>query len=90
MPLGLLAEVGVNVVLEWQGGGAGYLLVQKWDVLLLSLAIATVQKFMVTELHWLNLVPFSHLELPVTCRSMLYILLHFSGIYSYDVSLANY
>ena len=35
--------------------GPGYLLVQEWGVLLLSLALAAVQKFMVTELQWLTL-----------------------------------
>ena len=37
------------------GGGPGYHLVQEWTVLLLSLAFATVRKFMVTELQWLTL-----------------------------------
>ena len=36
-------------------GGASYLLAQEWAVLLLSLALATVRKFMVTELLWLTL-----------------------------------
>ena len=38
-------------------GGLGYLLVQEWTVLLLSLALAAVRKFMVTELQWLTLAP---------------------------------
>ena len=46
--LGLLAEAS--------GRGPGYLLVQEWAVLLLSLALAAVRKFMVTELQWLTLV----------------------------------
>ena len=33
----------------------GYLLAQEWAVLLLPLALAAVQKFMVTELQWLTL-----------------------------------
>ena len=37
------------------GGGPGYLLVQEWTVLLLSLALVGVRKFMVTELQWLTL-----------------------------------
>ena len=37
------------------GGGLGYLFVQEWAVLLLSLALAPVREFMVTELQWLTL-----------------------------------
>ena len=37
------------------GGGPGYLLVQEWAVLLLSLALVAIRKFMVTELQWLTL-----------------------------------
>ena len=54
--LGLLAEVGGNLVRESGRGGAGYLLAQEWAILLLSLALAAVRKFMVTELQWLTLV----------------------------------
>ena len=36
-------------------GEPGYLLVQEWTVLLLSLVLAAVRKFMVTELQWLTL-----------------------------------
>ena len=36
--------------------GAGYLLAQEWAALMLSLALAAVRKFMVTELQWLTLV----------------------------------
>ena len=38
--------------------GAGYLLAQEWAALMLSLALAAVRKFMVTELQWLTL-PYS-------------------------------
>ena len=34
------------------GGGAGYLLAQEWAALMLSVALAVVRKFMVTELQW--------------------------------------
>ena len=34
----------------------GYLLAQEWAALMLSLALAAVRKFMVTELQWLTLV----------------------------------
>ena len=37
----------------------GYLLAQEWAALMLSLALAAVRKFMVTELQWLTLVLFS-------------------------------
>ena len=37
------------------GRGAGYLLAQEWVVLLLSLALAAVRKFIVAELQWLTL-----------------------------------
>ena len=37
------------------GRGPGYLLVQEWAVLLLSLALAAVRKFIMTELKWLTL-----------------------------------
>ena len=33
----------------------GYLLAQEWATLMLSLALAAVRKFMVTELQWLTL-----------------------------------
>ena len=33
----------------------GYLLAQEWAALMLSLALAAVRKFMVTELQWLTL-----------------------------------
>ena len=51
-----MVEVGGNLVLEWGWGWAGYLLAQEWAVLLLSLALAAVRKFMVTKLQWLTLV----------------------------------
>ena len=38
------------------GGGAGYLVAQEWTVLLLSLALAAVRKFLVTKLRCLTLV----------------------------------
>ena len=41
-------------------GGAGYLLAQEWVVLMLSLALAAVRKFMVTELQWLTLHTYMH------------------------------
>ena len=34
----------------------GYLLAQEWAALMLSLALAAVRKFMVTELQWLTLM----------------------------------
>ena len=37
------------------GGGPGYLSVQEWAGLLLSYALAAVQKFMVAEFQWLTL-----------------------------------
>ena len=43
------------VIWCWSGGGAGYLLAQEWAALMLSLALAAVRKFMVTELQWLTL-----------------------------------
>ena len=45
-------------MLEWRGGGGGgggLPFAQEWAVLLLSLALAAVQKFMVTELQWVTL-----------------------------------
>ena len=42
-------DTDTSLVREWQGG-AGYLLAQEWAVLLLSLALAAVRKFMVTKL----------------------------------------
>ena len=47
--------VAARTIGRKSGRGPGYLLVQEWSVLLLSLALAAVRKFIVTELKWLTL-----------------------------------
>ena len=51
------------VIWRESGGRLGYLLVQEWAVLLLSLALAAVRKFMVTKLQWLTLLRQSQFKL---------------------------
>ena len=60
------------------GGGPGYLLVQEWTVLLLSLALAAVQKFMVTELQWLTLLNSTWLYILYHGSTPIYFTLHYS------------
>ena len=67
--------VAARAIGQKSGRGPGYLLVQEWAVLLLSLALAAVRKFIVTELKWLTLCIYIYICIMIyTLTMVLYLL----------------